>query len=68
MINDYTNNNLESELKILTQDIPNKETIEALNEFSRMKSDKFEYKRYSSFSEIMKEERNIFLMGTKDFK
>ena len=57
MINDYTNNNLESELKILTQNIPNKETIAALNEFSRMKSDKFEYKRYNSFSDIMKEEK-----------
>ena len=39
----------------IRRDIPNKETIEALNEFSRMKSDKFEYKRYNSFSDIMKE-------------
>ena len=39
----------------IRRDIPNKETIDALNEFSRMKSDKFEYKRYNSFNDIMKE-------------
>ena len=60
MIGDYTNNNLKNELKAQPlRDIPNKETIEALNEFSRMKSDKFEYKRYNSFSDIMKENQNL---------
>ena len=39
----------------IRRDIPNKETIEALNEYSRMKTDKFAYKRYNSFSDIMKE-------------
>ena len=58
MIGNCTNNKLNNELKAQPmRDIPNKETIEALSEFSRMKSDKFEYKRYNSFSNIIKEER-----------
>lgn len=58
MIGDCTSINLNSELEARSmRDIPNKETIDALNEFSRMKSDKFEYKRYNSFSDIMKEEK-----------
>lgn len=60
MISDCTNINLNNELKAQpVRDIPSKETIEALNEFSRMKSDKFEYKRYNSFSDIMKENQNF---------
>lgn len=60
MIGDCTSINLNSELEARSMpDIPNKETIEALNEFSRMKSDKFEYKRYNSFSDIMKENQNL---------
>ena len=59
MISDCTNINLSNELKARpVRDIPSKETIEALNEFSKMKSDKFEYKRYNYFSDIMKENQN----------
>ena len=59
MISDCTNINLNNELKARpVRDIPSKETIEALNEFSKMKSDKFEYKRYNYFSDIMKENQN----------
>jgi DNA-damage-inducible protein J len=39
----------------IRRNISNKETIAALNEFSKMKSDKFEYKRYGSFSDLMRE-------------
>ena len=39
----------------IRRNIPNKETLEALNEYNRMKTDKFAYKRYNSFSDIMKE-------------
>lgn len=35
-------------------DIPNDETIEALNEYPEMKKDKKKYKRYSSAEEIIK--------------
>ena len=60
MIGDCTSINLNSELEAHSMlDIPNKETIEAFNEFSKMKSDKFEYKRYNSFSDIMKENHNL---------
>lgn len=60
MIGDCTSINLNNELEARPMpDIPNKETIEALNEFSKMKSDKFEYKRYNSFSDIMKENQNL---------
>ena len=34
---------------------PNKMTIDALNEFNEMKKNKQDYKRYSSFKEILKE-------------
>jgi DNA-damage-inducible protein J len=45
----------------IRRNIPNRETIEALNEFSQMKSDKFAYKRYNSFNDIIKEacEENV---------
>ena len=39
----------------LKLDVPNKETIEALNEFSEMKNNKEKYKRYASFEDILKE-------------
>lgn len=35
-------------------DIPNDETIEALNEYPEMKKNKKKYKRYSSAEEIIK--------------
>ena len=35
-------------------EIPNKETKEALAEFSEMKKDKKKYKRYDSFEEVLK--------------
>ena len=58
MNKDFTNNNLNNELKAQpVQNTPNIETIAALNEYNRMKSDKGEYKRYKSFSDIMKEEK-----------
>ena len=34
---------------------PNKDTIDALNEYKAMKKNKQDYKRYSSFKEILKE-------------
>lgn len=39
----------------LKLDTPNKETIDALNEFDEMKNDKEKYKRYASFKDIMEE-------------
>ena len=35
--------------------VPNKETIEALNEFKAMISDKENYTRYDSFDDLLKE-------------
>ena len=35
-------------------EIPNKETKEALDEFSEMKKDKKKYKRHTSFDEVVK--------------
>ena len=35
--------------------IPNKETIDALNEYQEMKSNKEKYKRYDSLDEIINE-------------
>lgn len=34
---------------------PNQDTIDALNEYKAMKKNKQDYKRYSSFKEILKE-------------
>ena len=39
----------------LKLDTPNKETIDALNEFDEMKNDKEKFKRYASFKDIMEE-------------
>ena len=39
----------------IRMEIPNEETIEALNEYSEMKSNKKKYKRYSSFREAVAE-------------
>lgn len=36
-------------------DIPNEETVEALNEYEEMKTNKAKYKRYSSFKDVLKE-------------
>ena len=36
-------------------EIPNKETLEALNEYQEMKNNKKKYKRYSSFSKVLEE-------------
>ena len=36
-------------------EIPNDETIEALNEYNEMKTNKTKYKRYSSFKGVLKE-------------
>ena len=36
-------------------DVVNKETREALAEYTEMKKDKKKYKRYKSFSEVLKE-------------
>lgn len=35
--------------------VPNKETLDALNEFKAMTNDKDNYKRYDSFDELLKE-------------
>ena len=40
----------------ITMKVPNKETIEALNEYKEMKGNKEKYKRYDSFDDILKEE------------
>jgi DNA-damage-inducible protein J len=39
----------------VTRDIPNAETIEAMNEFYAMKAHPEKYKKYSSFREAMDE-------------
>ncbi|MCD7847468.1 MAG: type II toxin-antitoxin system RelB/DinJ family antitoxin [Oscillospiraceae bacterium] len=39
----------------VTRDVPNAETIAALNEYPEMKSNPEKYKRYSSFKEAMNE-------------
>ena len=39
----------------IRMNVPNKETIEALNELDGMKSNKKKYKRYNSFEGIIKE-------------
>ena len=39
----------------IRMEIPNEETIEALNEYPEMKSNKKKYKRYSSFKEAVAE-------------
>ena len=38
-----------------TKAIPNKDTLEALNERQEMKTNKEKYKRYSSFNELLEE-------------
>ena len=39
----------------ISLNIPNKETVDALNEFKAMISDKDAYKRYDSFDDLLKE-------------
>ncbi len=39
----------------ISLNVPNKETIDALNEFKAMISNKENYKRYDSFDDLMKE-------------
>ncbi|MDO5445440.1 MAG: type II toxin-antitoxin system RelB/DinJ family antitoxin [Eubacteriales bacterium] len=39
----------------ITRDIPNKETIDAMNEFYEMQKHPEKYKRYSSFRDAMNE-------------
>ena len=39
----------------ISLNVPNKETVEALNEFKAMVSDKDNYKRYDSFNDLLKE-------------
>ncbi len=39
----------------ITMDIPNEETIEALNEFPKMRAPNSKYKRYNTFKEILKD-------------
>ena len=39
----------------ISLNVPNKETVEALNEFKTMVSDKDNYKRYDSFNDLLKE-------------
>ena len=39
----------------ISLNIPNAETIEALNEFDKMVSDKDSYTRYGSFGDLLKE-------------
>ena len=39
----------------ITMNVPNQETVEALNEFNEMKKDKKKYKRYNSFKEVLEE-------------
>ena len=39
----------------IRMNVPNKETVEALNELDEMKFNKKKYKRYNSFEEIIKE-------------
>lgn len=41
----------------IKMEIPNKETVEAFDESEEMKKDKKKYKRYSSFDEILKENK-----------
>ena len=39
----------------VTRDVPNAETIAAMNEYTRMKEHPEQYKRYSSFQAAMKD-------------
>ncbi len=39
----------------ISLNVPNKETLDALNEFKAMTNDKDNYKRYDSFDELLKE-------------
>lgn len=39
----------------IRMEVPNEETIAALNEFSSMRTQKGKYKRYNSFNEMLKE-------------
>ena len=39
----------------VTQDVPNNETIEAMNEYYEMQANPQKYKRYSNFKEAMDE-------------
>lgn len=40
---------------VIERDVPNAETIDAFNEFYKMKKNPDAYKKYSSFSEAMKD-------------
>ena len=40
---------------VITMDVPNKTTVEALGEIKEMKNNKKKYKRYDSFGEMLKE-------------
>ena len=39
----------------IRMEVPNQTTIDALNEMDQMRKDKKKYKRYNSFSEVLKE-------------
>lgn len=39
----------------IRMEVPNEETIAALNEFSNMRTQKGKYKRYNSFNDMLKE-------------
>ncbi len=39
----------------ITLSVPNKDTIDALNEAEEMKTNKVKYKRYDSFDDLLKE-------------
>ena len=39
----------------IRMDVPNQTTIDALKEFDEMKKNKKKYKRYDSFSDVLKE-------------
>lgn len=39
----------------IRMNVPNQTTIEALNEFDEMKTNKEKYKRYDSFDDLLKE-------------
>lgn len=39
----------------IRMEIPNEETMAALNEFSEMRTHKKKYKRYNSFNDLLKE-------------
>ena len=42
---------------VISIETPNRDTLDALNEYKEMKNDKKKYKRYSSFAEVLKEDK-----------